>query len=144
MVAKTMVIREYGRAFQVSKTLIKDEPFPPWHEEPSPQMQVVLDMLEHDFQRTRVEHFPQWEEPPTLKEGPLFSILTIVRKDGEPVPDEVHDVWYAWYYWNEYDEDQPEEQPQFTYPEEYTTEARYFRVFAWYAQVPTYEEIESD
>lgn len=136
-----MTIREFGRATQVSKSLFGDEPFPPKEgDDVSPHMKAALDIIDHDFQRAKEQYFPNWKDAHyTLSEGPLFSSLTIIRKDGEPVPDDVYDAWYAWYYWNEYDEGQPEEQPQFIYPEEYTTETVYYRQFAWYTQAPCEE-----
>jgi hypothetical protein len=111
------VLTEFGRNVLGPKELFGEEPFPPKDgEEASPHMNTLLNLLDYDFQKAKAEYFPHWEDSTyELKEGPLYSSLTIVRKDGEKVPDDIYDAWSAWYHWNE-DGEEEGTQPQFTYP----------------------------
>lgn len=111
--------QEFGRAFEVSADVPDD---------------MVDITLKNDFERAKKEYFPTWEDSTYKKiDGPPAIHQSIVRKDGQPVDDEVHEKWMEYYFW---DEDESTPRPDFDYGDEYTLETYVNAVVGWHALVP--------
>ena len=73
---------------------------------------------------------PDWHGEVQFVEGPVVSHQDIIRKDGEPVSDDVRDQYYEWMVSEE------EGETPFAFGDEYTLKTVWFKDIGWYATVP--------